>query len=396
MTGIMQMFTSVKKSGPDSIIFNTPAQLGASATHARMKAITCKTSTGLFVSVGYNSSSQPVYATSTTGSNWTTPALMNGSTAVAYMTGITCRQSDGKFVAVGYNSSSQSVYATSSNGSTWTTPALMNGSTTVAQMWAVAVRESDGKFVAVGHTGTTLDPDYYLDLDAGPGGMVATSMDGSTWTTPYAVDGYRYVGVTVNQTTGRFIAVNSNVYSSSNGVGMSDSLDGTTWIWRGVPNGTLQLDTYCWDVAVNNAGVTAMVGAKQNYYNVTSQSVSLTSADGFNWPNSTVLNGGYGRLSAVTVTPSGLFVAVGDAYTFQTSNFQQTTLHPFAPRYYGNAVYSTSTDGYTWTTSTTMGTGVLSRIQGIAVNSAGLVVAVGWSSSDTTQLGAPLYATTGP
>lgn len=394
MTGIMQMFTSVGKAGPTPIsAFTSPAQLGASATHARINAVTCKTSTGLFVSVGYNSSNYPVYATSTDGSTWTTPALMNGSTAVAYMTGITCRQSDGRFVAVGYNSSSQSVYATSTNGSTWTTPALMNGSSTVAQMWAVAVRESDGRFVAVGHTGTVLDPDYYLD-NSNQGAMVATSTDGSTWTTPYAVDGYRYVAVTVNQTTGRFIAVNSNTYTDS-GVGMSDSLDGITWTFRSVPNGVIQFDTKCWAVAVNNAGVTVAVGSKQNYYNGINQSVSLTSPDGYNWPNVTVRMGtGFGRLSAITVTPSGLFVAVGDFYTMQTSNFQQTILHASQPRFYGDAIYATSTDGYTWTAPVRMGGGVLSRIKGVAVNSSGIVVAVGWSSSDTTQLGAPLYATT--
>jgi hypothetical protein len=66
-------------------------------------------------------------------SGFTTPALMNGSSVVANMQSVTVNSS-GLFVAVGYNSASYPIYATSSNGSTWTTPALMNGSSVVAYM----------------------------------------------------------------------------------------------------------------------------------------------------------------------------------------------------------------------------------------------------------------------
>jgi hypothetical protein len=53
-------------------------------------------------------------------------------------------------VAVGYDNSNYPVYATSTNGSTWTTPAAMNGSTTAAYMNSVTVNSS-GLFVAVGY-----------------------------------------------------------------------------------------------------------------------------------------------------------------------------------------------------------------------------------------------------
>jgi hypothetical protein len=62
-----------------------------------------------------------------------TPATMNGSATVARMLSVTV-SSSGLFVAVGWNSSGYPVYATSSNGSTWTTPAAMNGSTTAADL----------------------------------------------------------------------------------------------------------------------------------------------------------------------------------------------------------------------------------------------------------------------
>ena len=60
------------------------------------------------------------FGTGTTGTvtvavaplQFTTPAQMNGSTAVAYMRGVTVNSS-GLFVAVGYNSSTYPVYATS-------------------------------------------------------------------------------------------------------------------------------------------------------------------------------------------------------------------------------------------------------------------------------------------
>jgi hypothetical protein len=75
--------------------------MNGSTAYAPMVAITVS-SAGLFVAVGYFGLfvNEPVYATSTNGSNWTTPALMNGSTANLAMEGVAVN-SAGLFVAVG-------------------------------------------------------------------------------------------------------------------------------------------------------------------------------------------------------------------------------------------------------------------------------------------------------
>ena len=71
----------------------------------------------------------------------------------------------------------------------------------------------------------------------------------------------------------------------------------------------------------------------------------------------------WARMSSVTVSKAGLFVAVGRSFT-------------------GQIVYATSTDGSTWTTPAIMNGypndyGILS----LTVNSSGLFVAVGWDSN---------------
>jgi hypothetical protein len=72
-------------------------------------------------------------------------------------------------------------------------------------------------------------------------------------------------------------------------------------------------------------------------------------------------------LSVTVINSIGLFVAVGN---------------PGAP------VYATSSDGSTWTTPATMGSGLNSTITSVAVNSSGLLVAVGYDYNNY-----PAYAT---
>ena len=91
--------------------FNTPAQMNGSTTVANMFSVTVNSS-GLFVAVGCDGNTYPLYATSSDGSTWTTPALMNGSTTVALMNSITVNSS-GLFVAVGYDGNNYPLYATS-------------------------------------------------------------------------------------------------------------------------------------------------------------------------------------------------------------------------------------------------------------------------------------------
>jgi hypothetical protein len=127
---------------------------------------------------------------------------MNGS-AIPWAAGGIAVNSAGLFVATGCRGpgvGSTPAYATSTDGSTWTTPAAMNGSTIKCYMASIAV-SSSGKFVAVGY-----DTFYNYTL-------YATSTDGSTWTTPAQMNSYAQyltmLGVTVNS-SGVFVAVGYN------------------------------------------------------------------------------------------------------------------------------------------------------------------------------------------
>ena len=61
---------------------------------------------------GRGSGLYPLYATSTNGSTWTTPAAMNGSTSRGVMRAVTVNSS-GLFVSVGSNNLSYPLYVTS-------------------------------------------------------------------------------------------------------------------------------------------------------------------------------------------------------------------------------------------------------------------------------------------
>ena len=258
-------------------------------------------SSGLFVAVGYKygygaNCHYPLYATSTDGINWPLPATMNGSTTPANMRSVTVNSS-GLFVAVGYNNSNYPVYATSSNGSTWTTPALMNGSTAGANMDSVAVNSS-GLFVAVGNIAYP----YY------PYPVYATSSDGSTWTTPATMNGSTttayMTGVTVNS-SGLFVAVGYD--NNSNYPLYATSSDGSTWTTPAAMNGSGSF-AQMKSVAVNRAGVFVAVGNDGNNY-----PVYATSSNGSTWTTPAQMNGSAvsSRMNSVTANKSGLFVSVG-------------------------------------------------------------------------------------
>ena len=104
---------------------------------------------------------------------------MSGSTATTLIASVAVN-SAGLFVAVGTEANFETetikpVAAYSANGSTWTTPAAMNGSTTPAGMRSVAVNAA-GLWVAVGS-----------DSDSAP--VYATSSNGISWTTPASING---------------------------------------------------------------------------------------------------------------------------------------------------------------------------------------------------------------
>ena len=184
--------------------WTTPAIMG-SGVSARMNSVTVN-SAGLFVAVGNDNSNYPYYATSTDGSTWTTPALMNNSYTSAHVQSVTVNSS-GVFVAVGYDGNGYPIYATSSNGSTWSTPAPMNGSTNPVRMYGVTVNNGLGLFVAVGCSATYPNPGYY-----------ATSTDGSTWTTPAAMNGISSASLmyaVTSLSSGLFVAVGTGSSAST-------------------------------------------------------------------------------------------------------------------------------------------------------------------------------------
>jgi hypothetical protein len=340
--------TAVALLGP----WTTPALMNGSSVVANMQSITVNSS-GLFVAVGYNnSSSVPLYATSSNGSTWTTPALMNGSSVVAQMQSVTVNSS-GLFVAVGFNGSTYPVYATSSNGSTWTTPALMNGSSVLANMHSITVNSS-GLFVAVGY-----------DYNAYP--VYATSSNGSTWTTPALMNGSSVVAymlsVTVNS-SGLFVAIGYN-YDGNVYPVYATSSNGSTWTTPARMNSVYYANMT--SVTVNSSGLFVAVG----YNNSSTYPLYATSSNGSTWTTPALMNGSSvgARMQSVTVNSSGFFVAVGGGYN-------------------GYPVYATSTDGSTWTTPALMnGSSAVAYMQSVTVNSSGLFVAIGYNGS------AAVYAT---
>ena len=333
----------------------TPMYSGTSTITINSVAVN---SSGLFVAVGaLTGTGYPAYSTSTDGITWSTPAAMNGSTTTATITAVTVN-SAGLFVAVGYTGSgtgSRAVYATSINGSTWTTPAIMNGSATTAHMQAVAVNSS-GLFVAVGSIGnsTTLRTGY------------ATSTDGSTWTTP------AQLGNSTLRVTMTYLAVNSSglfvAVTAQGGLYLvvATSTNGSSWTTPTSIFGSNVPYLSPSSIAVSSTGIFVIVGyngSGSGYY------MYLSSTDGVTWtiPGSSPVN-----MFSVAVNRSNLYVAVGyDSYTY-------------AP------YYATSTDGSTWTSPSLMNGSTTAAYMGsVAVNSSGLFVSVGYDNINY----AALYAT---
>ena len=74
-------------------------------------------SAGVFVGVGQiqvGATGQPLYMTSTNGTDWCVPTSFNGSTDVGYMREVVYSTVTSKFVAVGVDSSTNWIYAVSS------------------------------------------------------------------------------------------------------------------------------------------------------------------------------------------------------------------------------------------------------------------------------------------
>ena len=286
----------------------------------------------------------------------------------------------------------------------FSTPAVMNGSTTVAKMYGVAVNSS-GKFVSIGTVNNAFDPGY------------ATSTNGISWTQPALIPSagggvrplFRKIAV-----TGTGVFLTTGYDSTTGGAMFSHSNDGTTWSTPVKPSGQ---PSYCdfRAIAVNSAGLCVAAGTDATYAALCSTSTPATD-NSWGYPVRPTGTNMAGVFNAIAVNSSGKFVAVGtrtsDGVFFYSASTNGTTwdaitisgtvcnFKEIAVNSAGNFVavgnnssnypmYSTSTDGVTWTTPAAMnGSTTVAYMNSVAVDSSGKFVAVGYNSNNY-----PVYAT---
>ena len=187
---------------------------------------------------------------------------------------------------------------------------------------------------------------------------IAHSMTLGVWSTPDimtgAVSGKMY-GVAVN-TSGFFAAVGGN---ASNIPVAAYSSDGIQWYFPLPMGGTTSIGVMN-AIAVNSSGRFVAVGSS---YSGGGASVSY-SDDGINWAIPFAISSPTGlvTLLCVTVNSSGRFVALGRGPQ---------------PTGSSNCWSTYSDDGITWSTVTNIPGAIRGSLNGIAVNSSGLFVAIG-------------------
>ncbi len=191
---------------------------------------------------------------------------------------------NGTYVAMSY--SSVNYCATSPDGITWTSRTLP-----YTQNW-VSVAYGNGLFVAIGQ-----------------GSQYATSPDGITWTARNNINSVTWNSITYGG--GRFVAVGGQTVTSY----AAYSPDGTTWYNASsghTNSGILKSVTYGGGRYV----------AVSNYYNGSSTSKMIYSADGNYWTEANL--GTASRWTSVAYG-GGRFVAVGNVYTNFTYSFDGAT-----------------------------------------------------------------------
>lgn len=253
---------------------------------------------------------------------------------------------------------------------TWASAALFNGNTGTITMRSVT-RSSGGRFVSVGYDSSNV-------------GYWSTSTNGTTWTTPSLFGTwvstwvFQAEGVAVSP-SGRFVAVGTGATSPTAPFQprFSTSTDGTTWTSPTAFNGTARTDTMK-AIACSSAGRFVAVGQA----GAGSWGCFTTSTDGTTWTTPADFPAGTGSVFtpfSIAVNSSGRFVAVGYGYVGS------------GPR----LAFSTSTNGTTWTAPALIGLdgsnyGPKGYLNGIAVNSSGKFVAVGYSDAGNAR---PIYTT---
>ena len=120
------------------------------------RALTWSSYHNLFVTVG-GVTGGLAYSTSTNGTTWTAPVGITGSTSAMQILSLAVN-SAGVFVGVGQiqvGATGQPLYMTSTNGTDWCVPTSFNGSTDVGYMREVVYSTVTSKFVAVGVDSST-------------------------------------------------------------------------------------------------------------------------------------------------------------------------------------------------------------------------------------------------
>lgn len=290
-------------------------------------------SNNLSVAVGYGIlDNYAYYSISTNGETWSIPSIMN--TAVDANMKAIAVNSSGRFIAVGASSTGTPMYATSINGTTWTTP---SSSGVVYPFTSIAVNSS-GLFVALGVATLTGDS------------IVYTTTNGSSWSSLVLPVSKCTKSIAVNS-SGTFVIVGSDS-SNNNSFISQTSTDGVTWTSVVTKQGPVNI----FAVTSNAAGKFIAVGRETtNGY-----PGYITSTNGTSWSNFTVFNNATttGYMTDV-IAYSTTFVAVG----YNSNNYP---------------IYSLSTDsGVTWSTPATISSSFLANLFGLTVTSEGKFIAVG-------------------
>ena len=317
---------------------------------------------GVFVAMGYNATNNaPAYIKSTNGINWGNVGYISGHKGT--FTSITSNSS-GVFVAVGYRyvdttpghtSDHYGYYARSTDGSTWTTYTEAFLST----LHGVCINSS-GVFVAVG---------YKSDISNNFWPFYARSTDGSTWTNYIDTNNSPIImfDVAVSSSDlfvaiGKRYSINAEYgfYEDYNGV-YATSTDGITWTTPAEfptdgPYGRAFIPN---KIAVNSSGVFVAIGGIINQIT----KLYSTSTNGLTWSTPASLPGTYSaipRYTAITAINKGFFIVCG------AIDIGSTPL----------AVYTTSTDGITWTSLNRLPENIGGDVSDICANNSGLCVRV--------------------
>jgi hypothetical protein len=276
-------------------------------------------------------------------------ASFNGSTTrgEAYAIAV---NSSGVMAAVGFvvaYPSSKASYTRSTDGSTWTTPATINGTSTISRMSGIVALPS-GKFVAVGY-----DP-----VTNNGGGYVATSADGSTWTTPTSIGSCNWNAVCYNPTAGRIVAVGDD--GGGGQVSSYSDNQGASWSSPAFQTAAFAIPkAVCWNPVLNMYACVGRGSASKPFWQ--------TSTNGTTWTAPVTITNISGSLNAITVMSSGRFVAVGSTVAAGGG---------------GYGIYGYSDDGATWTTNYTATSTTNADWYGVAINGLNQILAVGYNGQN--------------